>query len=82
MESIASFKVATSQMKLVDLISFYLHCEQSDQSIYLYNCGKTCLIKRMTELLTFFLTAKDNEFLVIIEGINAKRTKKFLYHRQ
>ncbi|TCP30574.1 hypothetical protein EV207_105103 [Scopulibacillus darangshiensis] len=81
METIVSIKVAPSQLLLVDLIDFYFICERSLQNIYLYHKGKACKMSRMTELLTFILTTKEKELLVIIEGIDAKQTKKYLYSR-
>ncbi|GGH74050.1 phosphotransferase system HPr-like phosphotransfer protein [Pullulanibacillus pueri] len=78
MKNIVSFNFPIRDFTLEKLIDFYFICSSSDQNVYLYKDGKTCRIRRMTELIAFTLTSEEDCVLIVVEGEQAKRTMKHL----
>jgi len=78
MKSIVSFNIPTQDFTLSRAITFYFICQKSRHSLYLYKNNETCRIDRMTELITFLLTADDERILIVIEGDQAEAILKQL----
>lgn len=74
MKHIVSYKMKTRDLGLEKLIDFHSICLKSDNQLFLYQNGKACRIHRMTELVLFVLTAKEDEVLVVVEGEKAHLT--------
>lgn len=71
MKNILSYHIKASDLDLPKLIDLYAICTKSDHLLYLYHNNKVCRIHRMTELILFVLTAKQEELLMVVEGEKA-----------
>lgn len=74
MKSIVSYTIQVSDLSLDKLLNFYFICQKSNHQLYLSQNEKTRRITRMTELLMFVLTSKEERVLIIVEGEEAHVT--------
>jgi hypothetical protein len=74
MKSIVSYTIQISDLSLDKLLDFYFICQKSKHQLYLSQNGKTRRITRMTELLMFVLTSKEERVLIVVEGQEAHLT--------
>ena len=74
MKSIVSYTIQVSDLSLDKVLAFYFICQKSKHQIYLSQNGKTRRMTRMTELLMFVLTSKEERVLIIVEGQEAHVT--------
>jgi hypothetical protein len=74
MKSIVSYIIQVSDLSLDKLLDFYFICQKSKQQLFLSQNGKTLRMTRMTELLMFVLTSKEERVLIVVEGQEAHLT--------
>lgn len=71
MKSILSYKLFTHDLNLTKLIDFFFICERTHHNLYLYQNNKACRIHKVTELILYILTAREDEVLFVVEGFKA-----------
>lgn len=71
MKHILSWKVSFQSFTIDRMLEFYQLCRTVKSNIYLFNDEMTCEVTRFTKLVSYILTLKNRELLIIVEGKDA-----------
>lgn len=79
MKQIVSWKVSSPSWTIGKIIEFYRLCQILKSDIYLCSNEITCDARDLSKLVSFILTSKNQDILLIVEGKDAPADQECIH---
>ncbi|RAS73594.1 hypothetical protein [Priestia endophytica] len=80
MKHIISYKIHLPTFTLRKTLELYQLCQTIESKIYLIANGRTCEVNHLPKLVSFILTLKYRNILIVLEGKEAPSDKEQMNH--